>query len=326
MAKIAWIGLGQMGHPMAVNLKKAGHDVHGMEVDPAAAERASVDGIVLHDDMPDLVADADVVFTMLPNGDLVQKVLLGDDGVFASAPAHAVVVDSSTIDVLQARAIHDEAAARGLRFLDAPVSGGISGAVAGTLTVMVGGAADTVEDVRSILSQFGGFVAHVGGPGAGQATKTVNNMILGINLAATCEGVALAERLGLDPQTLFEVVSRSSGDNWALRTWYPAPGVVDSAPSNRDFAAGFKTSLLLKDLGLALSAGAATGASLQTATLVHQLFDDHAAIDGGDRDCSSLIVAMRNLVDDTAAGATASTGTPASTEPTDPTDPKATHR
>lgn len=300
MTSITWIGLGQMGLPMALNLRAAGHDVTGVEVSPVAAAAARAEGIVLADELIDAVAGADMVFTMLPNGELVQQVLL-ESGVLDAVPAGTVVVDCSTIDVGQAKALHEEAAKRDLIFLDAPVSGGISGAAAGTLTIMVGGTEDAVAASRPVLEAMGANVLHVGGAGAGQTSKLVNNMILGINLAAACEGVALAERLGLDPQVLFDVVTRSSGDSWAIRTWYPSPGVVESAASNRDWVPGFSTSLLVKDLGLALRAGAAVGGSLQTATLVHQLFSAHAAADGAALDCSSLITTMRDGVETTTA-------------------------
>jgi 3-hydroxyisobutyrate dehydrogenase len=293
MAKITWIGLGQMGHPMALNLRAAGHHVRGVEGHAAAIEKATAAGFEIYDDAATAVAEADFVFTMLPNGDVVEKVLLSAGGVFDSVPAGAVVIDCSTIDVTQTRNLHEAAAEAGVRFLDAPVSGGVSGAAAGTLTIMVGGAANTLHAAKSVLETIGQSVIHVGGAGTGQTAKLINNMILGINLAATCEGVALAERLGLDPAVLFDVVSRSSGDNWALRTWYPAAGVVDSAAVNRGFAPGFTTSLLVKDLGLALRAGACAGISLETATLVHRLFSDHAAADGAHLDCSSLITTMR---------------------------------
>jgi 3-hydroxyisobutyrate dehydrogenase len=312
MTNITWIGLGQMGLPMALNLQAAGHTVTGVEVSPAAAAAARREGLELVDELVAAVTGADMVFTMLPNGDLVNQVLVVG-GVLDALATGTLVIDCSTLDVGQAKVLHDEAGRRGLVFLDAPVSGGVSGATAGTLAIMVGGREDAVAVARPVLEVMGASIFHVGGAGAGQTAKLVNNMILGINLAATCEGVALAERLGLDTQVLFDVLTRSSGDSWAIRTWYPSPGVVDSSAANRDWVPGFSTSLLVKDLGLALKAGLSVGGSLRTANLVHQLFSDHAAANGAALDCSSLITTMRDPAD-IATTDTATTATDATTE------------
>lgn len=292
MAIIAWIGLGQMGRPMAVNLVAAGHEVRGVEINPMAAAEAKASGISIRPAVAEAVTDADFVFTMLPEGQYVEAVLTGSDGVFGHVGAGAIVVDCSTIDVVQSRSLHALAHSSGVRFLDAPVSGGMTGAAAGTLSIMVGGDSSVFAVVEPVLQIMGEYVVHMGGPGSGQATKIVNNMILGVCLAGTCEGVDLAERLGLDTRALFEVVRRSSGDNWALRTWYPVPGVVDSAPANRDFAPGFTTRLLTKDLKLALGAGAAAGSTLETAKTAYRLFEEHGA-ENNHRDCSSLVEKLR---------------------------------
>jgi 3-hydroxyisobutyrate dehydrogenase len=293
MATITWIGLGQMGRPMAASLANAGHDVRGIEIDAAAAAEAADLGVTIHSDLASAVRGSDFVFTMLFNGDQVADVLTRTGGVFDLAEAETVVIDCSTIDVTQVRELHAEAERRAVRFLDAPVSGGVSGAASATLTIMVGGEDPVFGMAQRVLEDVGSFVVHLGGPGTGQAAKIVNNMILGICLAATCEGVVLAEQLGLDTKTLYEVVTRSSGDNWALRKWYPVADVVSSAASCRDFAPGFTTSLLVKDLTLALKAGEATGSPLETAQIAHRLFTDHRDADGALLDCSSLVTALR---------------------------------
>lgn len=295
MSNITWIGLGQMGLPMAANLVKAGHNVTGVEVNPQQAALAAEKGVELTTDAAAAAANADFILTMLPTGDLVHRVLV-EGGVLDAARPGTTVVDCSTTDVTEAKTMHELTAERGLQFLDAPVSGGISGATAGTLTIMAGGTAEAMTAARHVLESCGTNVLHVGDGGAGQTAKLVNNMILGVTLAATCEGVALAERLGMDPKILFDVVSRSSGDNWALRTWYPAPGVVDSAPSNRDFAPGFTTSLLVKDMGLALQAAKSVGGVTETSSLVYQLYVDHAAAGAAALDCSSLVTTMQPVL------------------------------
>jgi 3-hydroxyisobutyrate dehydrogenase len=292
MATVTWIGLGQMGRPMATNLLAAGHTVRGMEIDPDAAAKATDAGIEIHSDLRSAVAGADFVFTMLPNGKFVEEVLTGADGVFSLVGPDTVVIDCSTIDVVTCRRLHDAAKATGHRFLDAPVSGGVGGAAAGSLTIMVGGEARVAEAATEVLHGIGTYVVHLGAGGAGQAAKIVNNMILGICLAATCEGVTLAERLGLDPKALYEIVTRSSGDNWALRTWYPVPDVVETAPSSRGFAPGFTTALLTKDLGLALDAGEATDSPLATAATAHRLFTEHMERGAAQLDCTSLVLTV----------------------------------
>ncbi|MGV9870099.1 NAD(P)-dependent oxidoreductase [Rhodococcus koreensis] len=293
MATITWVGLGQMGKPMASNLVKAGHEVRGIEIDAAAAAEANALGIAIYDDVISAIPGSDFVCTMLPNGDLVSEALTGEGGIFELIDPGTVVIDCSTIAVSTARDIHDTATRRGIRFLDAPVSGGVEGAAAGTLTIMIGGDDVTFECAQSMLEAFGRFVVHMGGPGSGQATKIVNNMIFGICLAATCEGVALAEQLGLDTRTLYEVITRSSGDNWALRNWYPVSGVVESAPSSGGFAPGFTTQLLVKDLTLALRAGEESGNPLEAAHTAHRLLTDHMNCDAAYLDCTSLITSLR---------------------------------
>ena len=265
---VAWIGLGNMGGPMAANLVSGGHSVTGFDLSEAAKRTAVEHGIRVVESVAEAVRDADVVFTMLPAGKHVKAVLSGPDGVMAHLKPGVLVVDSSTIDIQVAHELHNLLTANGFRFLDAPVSGGIFGAQAGTLTFMIGGSKADVDDARDLIDLMAGRVFHAGGPGAGQSAKIANNMMMAINLAGLCEGAVLADRLGLDAKTFFEIASVSSGDSWALRTWYPVPGVVETAGVNRGFDGGFLTDLALKDVRLAVAAGDATGTDLTFATLI----------------------------------------------------------
>jgi 3-hydroxyisobutyrate dehydrogenase len=286
---VAWIGLGNMGGPMAANLVDAGTPVRGFDLSERAAAAAAERGVEVVGSVAEAVRDADVVFTMLPKGEHVREVLTAPDGVLANIKAGALIVDESTIDIEVARELHETVRKAGARFLDAPVSGGISGAAAGTLTIMVGGAAADLDEVRPLLEVLGGKVVHAGDAGNGQAAKIVNNMMCGVILGVTCEGAVLSERLGLDPKVFHSIASTSSGDSWVLRTWYPSPGVVESAAVNRDFEGGFSVALLHKDLGLAVNAGESTGTPLPFVT---QARDAMASLlDAGlaDKDCSVLV-------------------------------------
>lgn len=218
MAVVGWIGLGNMGGGMSANLVNAGHEVRGFDLSEAAMAAAGTAGVKLVGSIAEAVGDADVVFTMLPKGDHARAVYLNDDGVLAHADPRALLVDSSTIDIESARTLHDAAAARGFRFVDAPVSGGVSGARAGTLTFMVGGEGRAVEDAGVFIKPMAGNIIPTGGATTGQAAKICNNLMLFINLAGTAEGAVLADRLGLDKQVFWNIASVSSGDSWALRT------------------------------------------------------------------------------------------------------------
>ncbi|AZI57741.1 3-hydroxyisobutyrate dehydrogenase [Nakamurella antarctica] len=286
---IAWIGLGNMGGPMAANLVRAGHHVTGFDLNPAALEAAAAAGIEVAASVAEAVLSAEIVFTMLPKGEHVRSVLQGPEGILASVAPGTLIVDSSTIDIDSARQFHEQVSAAGFRFLDAPVSGGVFGAVAGTLTFMIGGADDDLAQARPFLDVMAGRVFHTGGAGNGQAAKIVNNMMLGITLAATCEGAVLAERLGLDAATFRTLASSSSGDSWPLRTWYPVPGVVETAAVNRDFEGGFATVLMHKDLSLALAAGESTHTPLDFAIAAHGRMAALIEAGYGDKDCSILV-------------------------------------
>jgi 3-hydroxyisobutyrate dehydrogenase len=259
--KIGFIGLGNMGGPMAANLAKAGYDVTGFDLaEPAVAALAKAGGKPAAN-IAATVAGADMVLTMLPAGPQVRAAHGGAAGVLAAAKPGALLVDSSTIDVESARALIKEAAARGFDMLDAPVSGGVAGAAAGTLTFMVGGSAAGFERALPVLQAMGKTIVHAGPAGNGQAAKICNNMMLAVSMIGVCEGFALADRLGLDRQKLFDISSKSSGQCWAMTSYCPVPGPVPASPANRDYQAGFTADMMLKDLKLAQQAAQAAGAA-----------------------------------------------------------------
>ena len=252
--KIAFIGLGNMGLPMAANLVKAGHQLRGFDVVPAANEAAAKFGIEIAPNAQAAVQAADIVISMLPNGGLVLE--LYGSGILAAAPPGALFIDSSTIDVASARAAHALAEAAGRSSLDAPVSGGVGGAAAGTLTFMAGGEPGAFARAEPVLQHMGKKIVHCGGAGAGQAAKICNNLILGISMVAVGEAFVLAEKLGLSHQALYDVASTSSGQCWALTSYCPVPGPVPASPANNGYKPGFAAALMLKDLKLAREAAA----------------------------------------------------------------------
>jgi 3-hydroxyisobutyrate dehydrogenase len=289
MTQIGFIGLGHMGYPMALNLIKAGHAVTGFDIDSAAAERLSTVGGTVATAIDVTCGGAEVVITMLPSGKEVREVYLGPGGVLASAPSGALLIDSSTIDVESARAVAAAAGVNELRMVDAPVSGGVAGAQAATLTFMVGGSDIAFEKAQPVLAAMGKTIVHAGGSGAGQAAKICNNMILGVSMIAVCEAFVLADKLGLDAQKLYEIASQSSGNCWAMRNVCPVPGPVPTSPANRDFQPGFTAAMMLKDLKLAQAAAKNTGARapmVAGAAALYDLFVDH---DNGGFDFSAII-------------------------------------
>lgn len=289
MATIAWIGLGNMGGPMTANLVRAGHVVRGFDLNPAAREAAAAGGVTTASSVADALDGADVVFTSLPKGEHARAVYTGDDGVFAHARPGLLCVDCSTIDVETCGELHELAADAGVRFVDAPVSGGISGAAAGTLTFMIGGADANVAEAQRYIEPMAANMIPTGGPTTGEAAKICNNMMLFIEMQACAEGAVLARKLGLDAQTFWNIASVSSGNSWALRTWYPVPGVVETAAANRNFDATFAATLARKDAGLALAAARQVGVTLPAAQVafdeIERLIDDGY----GDKDCSLVI-------------------------------------
>ena len=271
MAKIGFIGLGNMGLPMAKNLAAAGHEVTGFDLAAASLEAAAAAGIATAGSAAEAARGAEVVVSMLPAGQHVRTVYTGDGGVIAAAEPGALVIDSSTIDVAAAREVSQAAEAAGLEMLDAPVSGGIAGAEAGTLTFMVGGSDRAFARAEPFLAVMGKNVIHAGGPGTGQAAKVCNNMILGISMIALSEAFTLAEALGLGHQKLFEISSKSSGSCWAMLNHLPVPGIVEASAANRDYKPGFSAAMMQKDLKLSQAAadqaGVATPLGAEAAAL-----------------------------------------------------------
>jgi len=272
MATIAFIGLGNMGAPMMRNLLKAGHAVFAFDLSEAACKAAADAGATVAGKPADAAAQADVVVTMLPAGQHVRDVYMGSGGVIAAAKPGSLFIDSSTVDVSSARAVAEAAAQAGHVMVDAPVSGGVGGAEAGTLTFMVGGTDEAFTRAQPILAGMGKTIVHAGGSGTGQAAKICNNMILGISMIAVSESFALAEKLGLDAQKLFDIASKSSGQCWSLTSYCPVPGPVPTSPANRDYVPGFAAGMMLKDLKLAVEAGQVAGSPLPLGAEAAQMY------------------------------------------------------
>lgn len=263
MSTIGFIGLGNMGQGMAANLVKAGHKVIGFDVSDAAQKTAKHAGCEIAGDISAAVKNSDAVVMMLPNGNIVRKVC---EDVFTSMKSGGIILDCSTIDVATARDMIAQAETRGFAMIDAPVSGGVGGAEAGTLTFMCGGTSEAFDRAKPFLEVMGQNIFHAGDAGNGQAAKICNNMLLGIHMIGTCEAFNLAEKLGLDAQTFYDISSTASGQNWSMTSYCPAPGPVQSAPSNRDYKAGFSAAMMLKDLRLAQEAAATAKASTPLGT------------------------------------------------------------
>lgn len=291
MARIAFIGLGNMGGGMAANLAKAGHDVRAFDLSAEALERAKKAGCLPAADAAEAIAGAEAIVTMLPAGRHVEA--LYTDVLLDHADAGALAIDCSTIDVATARRVAEAAAQRGLQPVDAPVSGGIAAANAGTLTFMVGGSVAAFERAAPFLEAMGKAVIHAGASGAGQAAKICNNMILGATMVATCEAFALAEKLGLDQQRFFDIASVSSGQSWSMTSYCPVPGVGPETPADRDYQGGFAAPLMLKDLKLALEAAASVGAQVPMGERAEQLYEAFVAGEGAGLDFSAIIKTLR---------------------------------
>jgi 3-hydroxyisobutyrate dehydrogenase len=287
MATIGFIGLGNMGGGMAANLAAKGHDVRAFDLVKEALDKAVAAGCLAAGSAAEAVDGAEIVVTMLPAGQHVHAVY--ENEVFGAAPVSALLMDCSTIDVGTARAVAAAAAAKGLAMVDAPVSGGIAAANAGTLTFMVGGSAESFGRAEPILAAMGKAVIHAGAPGSGQAAKIVNNMMLGANMIATCEGFALAQKLGLDLQTFFDISSKASGQSWSMTSYCPVPGVGPESPADRNYEGGFAAALMLKDLKLAVEAAQGVGASVPMGGHAETLYQAFANLGGGGKDFSAII-------------------------------------
>ncbi|MDP2697855.1 3-hydroxyisobutyrate dehydrogenase [Thalassospira sp.] len=289
MAKIGFVGLGNMGGPMAANLLKSGHDLRVFDLSKAALDTAVAQGARAVATAGEVARDVEFVITVLPAGKHVMSVYDGPDGLLAHAAPGTVMIDSSTIEVDVARKVADMAKAKGIGAVDAPISGGVAGAAAGTLTFMVGGREDDFNRARMVLEGMGSNIIHAGDSGAGQAAKICNNMVLGISMIAVSEAFMLAKRLGLDAQKLFDISSKASGQCWSLTSYCPVPGPVPTSPANRDYQPGFAVDMMLKDLKLAQLASASAGATTPMGALAESLYAMYSNSGNGNKDFSAIV-------------------------------------
>ncbi len=293
MARVAFIGLGNMGGGMAANLAQAGHDVRAFDLSQDALARAEARGALRAASAAEAVAEAEAVVTMLPAGKHVRQVYA--DSIIGKAPTSAILMDCSTIDVDSARDVIEQAQAGSYLMVDGPVSGGIAAAEGGTLTFMVGGTEEAFKRAEPFLAQMGKAVIHAGGAGAGQAAKICNNMLLGSSMVATCETFAMAQKLGLDLQTFFDISSKASGQCWSMTSYCPVPGVGPETPADRDYEGGFAAALMLKDLRLAMEAAKSADAYTPMGAHAEELYTRFAeALGGGGKDFSAII----KMIDD----------------------------
>jgi 3-hydroxyisobutyrate dehydrogenase len=293
MARVAFIGLGNMGGGMAANLVKAGHAVTAFDLSEAALDKARANGCSGAGSAAEAVGGAEAVVTMLPAGKHVREVY--ESAVIGTAPTSAILIDCSTIDVDTAREEIAKAEAAGYRMVDAPVSGGIAAADAGTLTFMVGGSDEAFAAASPYLDRMGKAVIHAGGPGSGQAAKICNNMLLGASMVATCETFVLARKLGLDLQTFFDISSKASGQCWSMTSYCPVPGVGPETPADRDYEGGFAAALMLKDLRLAMEAARSADSYTPMGSAAEELYTRFAeGLGGGSKDFSGII----KMIDD----------------------------
>jgi 3-hydroxyisobutyrate dehydrogenase len=291
MARIGFIGLGNMGLPMAVNLVKAGHEVAGFDLSANQVKAFEGEGGIAATTPLGALDGAEVVITMLPAGEHVRSVYETD--VFDRMPKGTLLIDCSTIDVATSRDMAQQAVEKGLDMVDAPVSGGVAGASGGTLTFMVGGPDAAFERAKPYLEIMGGTIVHAGAAGNGQAAKICNNMMLGISMIGVSEAFCMAEKLGLDTATLFQISSKSSGQSWAMTSYCPIPGLVETAASNRDYQPGFSASMMLKDLSLAQDAATESDASTPLGSEARKLFRDYVESGNGQVDFSGIIKMIR---------------------------------
>ncbi len=293
MARVAFIGLGNMGGGMAANLAKAGHDVRAFDLSEPALTKAEERGCKRAASAAEAVAEVEAVITMLPAGKHVRDVY--ETSIIGAAPTSAILMDCSTIDVATAREEIGKAEAKGYRMVDAPVSGGIAAAEGGTLTFMVGGSDEAFAEAEPFLSQMGKAVIHAGAGGSGQAAKICNNMLLGASMVATCETFVLAQKLGLDPQTFFDIASKASGQCWSMTSYCPVPGVGPETPADRDYDGGFAAALMLKDLRLAMEAAQSVDAYTPMGAAAEELYTRFAeGLGGSGKDFSGII----RMIDD----------------------------
>jgi len=290
MATIAFIGLGNMGGPMAANLAKAGHSVKAFDLSAQALAQAAEAGCQTAESAQDAVKGVDFVVSMLPAGKHVEGLFVtGDQPLFDLIDSNTLVIDSSTIDADTARRVAAAGATKGIGFIDAPVSGGVGGAQAGTLTFIVGGSEAQFAQAKPVLECMGKNIFHAGDHGAGQVAKVCNNMLLGILMAGTCEALNMGMKNGLDPKVLSDIMKQSSGNNWALQVYNPVPGVMDGVPASRDYQGGFMVDLMFKDLGLAMEVSQQSASATPMGSAARALFNLHKSASNGALDFSSLI-------------------------------------
>ncbi|MBP6682554.1 MAG: 3-hydroxyisobutyrate dehydrogenase [Halioglobus sp.] len=294
MAKVAFIGLGNMGGPMATNLVKAGHAVTVFDLSEAACGQLRATGAAVAPSATAAAAGADYVLSMLPAGKHVAATYLGESGLLARLDASTTVIDCSTIDAATAREVGEAAAAQGIGFMDSPVSGGVAAAAAGTLAFMCGGSAATFEKARLILKDMGRNIFHAGPAGAGQVAKGCNNMLLAIHMIGTCEALEMGARNGLDPKVLSEIMLASSGRNWSLEVYNPYPGVMENAPASNGYKPGFMVDLMVKDLGLAMEIAQQCDFANPMGQLARELYSQHQQAGNGQMDFSSILEKLRS--------------------------------
>ena len=286
--KVAFLGLGNMGLPMALNLIKAGHQVHGFDLIQSQLDAFKAEGGIPVQSASEAAKDADVIISMLPASRHVEALYLGDAGLLATANPKALLIDCSTISPKVSQAVAAAAKAKGFAMIDAPVSGGTAGAQAGTLTFMVGGDASALDCARPLLEKMGKNIFHAGASGSGQTVKVCNNMLLGIQMLGTSEALRLGIANGMDPKVLSDIMSKSSGRNWALELYNPCPGVMENVPSSKGYAGGFGVDLMLKDLGLATENAGDLDASIPLGELSRKLYEAHSKAGNGQLDFSSV--------------------------------------
>ena len=294
MANIAFIGLGNMGSPMAENLLKAGHSVRAFDLIPDALKQLAEQGADVAATAVDAVQQAEFVITMLPAGTHVAELFLGEQGILPHVDDGALIIDCSTIDTATVQRVADAATERGLAMLDAPVSGGVAAATAGTLTFMCGGKADAFARAETVLQDMGKNTFLAGDHGAGQVAKMCNNMLLAVQMIGTAEALQLGANNGLDPKVLSAIMLQSSGRNWSLEVYNPYPGVMENAPASNDFKPGFMVNLMLKDLGLAMENSVATHSATPMGALARSLYASHGAQGNGQLDFTSILNLLRS--------------------------------
>lgn len=289
MKTVGFIGLGHMGHPMACRLIKAGYDVHVYDIVEKVREAFSNQGGKVASSISDLAKVADIVITSVQTGAQVNEICLGENGIFNHAKPQLLYIDCSSIDMVASRQLHEEAKAFNIAMLDAPVSGGVSAAQAGTLTIMVGGTEDDFERGRPLLSHLGKKIIHAGAAGHGQAAKICNNLLLGISMIGVSEAFTLAKKLGLDQKKFFDISSNASGQCWSMTSYCPVPGMLENVPSNHDYEPGFMAKMMLKDLRLGQHAAETSGAVIPLGALAAELYDLYVNQGFGEKDFSGII-------------------------------------